>query len=252
MSSSSRRSLAAVLLPVLALNYILGLKSLGGAAAVAPASAWQQATRGVTYAPPLSNNRPFKSARLFDRLPGHQYRRVRLVDRHGHHAGHVSGRRADLQFRANRQCADDSDGRGGVSAANADLRQMAGHSARLGAGICLSARRARTRRTRAARGRRADGGPRSAATCSNCRMRCRCRAYAICSASCRASCARHHRQRRSGRYSCRTPATNIAAPTARRPRISTRYFAAHVPVFATTAARPSPISNPCRRAAPRR
>ena len=60
---------AAVLLPVLALNYVLGLRSLGGGAAVLQASAWQQATRGVTYAPPLSSNRPFKSARLFDRLP---------------------------------------------------------------------------------------------------------------------------------------------------------------------------------------
>lgn len=60
---------AAVLLPVLALNYALGLRSLGGAAAVTRASQWQQATHGVTYAPPLSNNRPFKSARLFDRLP---------------------------------------------------------------------------------------------------------------------------------------------------------------------------------------
>ncbi len=61
---------AAVLLPVLVLNYTLGLKSLGGdAAAVIQASQWQQATHGVTYAPPLSDSRPFKSARLFDRLP---------------------------------------------------------------------------------------------------------------------------------------------------------------------------------------
>jgi hypothetical protein len=60
---------AAVLLPVLALNYLLGLRSLGGGDAVFEASRWQQATRGVTYAPPLSANRPFKSARLFDRLP---------------------------------------------------------------------------------------------------------------------------------------------------------------------------------------
>ncbi len=59
---------AAVLLPVLALNYLLGLRGLGGAAAVAHASQWQSATRGVTYAPPLSANRPFKAARLFDRL----------------------------------------------------------------------------------------------------------------------------------------------------------------------------------------
>jgi hypothetical protein len=60
---------AVVLLPVVALNYLLGLRSLGGNDVVLEASRWQQATRGVTYAPPLSANRPFKSARLFDRLP---------------------------------------------------------------------------------------------------------------------------------------------------------------------------------------
>lgn len=60
---------ATVLLPVVALNYLLGLRSLGGADVVQQASRWQQATHGVTYAPPLSANRPFKSARLFDRLP---------------------------------------------------------------------------------------------------------------------------------------------------------------------------------------
>ena len=59
----------AVLLPVLTLNCILGLRSLGGTAAVIDASRWQHATHGVTYAPPLGSNRPFKSARLFDRLP---------------------------------------------------------------------------------------------------------------------------------------------------------------------------------------
>ena len=58
----------AILLPVLVLNYLLGLRSLGGVAVVLEASRWQQETRGVTYAPPLSANRPFKSARLFDRL----------------------------------------------------------------------------------------------------------------------------------------------------------------------------------------
>jgi hypothetical protein len=58
-----------VLLPVVVLNFLLGLRSLGDGDAVAAASRWQQATRGVTYAPPLSANRPFKSARLFDRLP---------------------------------------------------------------------------------------------------------------------------------------------------------------------------------------
>ena len=60
---------AAVLLPVLALNYLLGVRSLGSGDLVMLASRWQQATHGVTYALPLSENRPFKSARLFDRLP---------------------------------------------------------------------------------------------------------------------------------------------------------------------------------------
>lgn len=32
------------------------------------ASEWQQATRGVTYAPPISQNRPFKTLRLIDRI----------------------------------------------------------------------------------------------------------------------------------------------------------------------------------------
>jgi len=60
---------AAVLLPVLALNYALGVRSLGGGDAAIHASEWQHASHGVTYAPPLSANRPFKSARLLDRLP---------------------------------------------------------------------------------------------------------------------------------------------------------------------------------------
>lgn len=59
---------AAVLLPVLALNYSLGARSLG-VDTVVRASRWQQSTRGVTYVPPLSETRTFKSARLFDRLP---------------------------------------------------------------------------------------------------------------------------------------------------------------------------------------
>ena len=58
-----------LLLPVLTLNYLLGARSFGGNAVAVHASQWQGATRGVTYAPPLSANRPFKSARLFDRLP---------------------------------------------------------------------------------------------------------------------------------------------------------------------------------------
>ena len=44
----------AILLPVLVLNYLLGLRSLGGVAVVLEASRWQQETHGVTYAPPLS------------------------------------------------------------------------------------------------------------------------------------------------------------------------------------------------------
>lgn len=58
-----------VLLPVLAMNYTLGVRSFGGGTVAVDASRWQEATHGVTYAPPLSANRPFKSARLFDRLP---------------------------------------------------------------------------------------------------------------------------------------------------------------------------------------
>ena len=59
---------AAALLPVAGLNVALGMRSLGGGDVAIRASAWQQATHGVTYSPPLSNSRPFKSARLFDRL----------------------------------------------------------------------------------------------------------------------------------------------------------------------------------------
>lgn len=58
----------AVLLPVVVLNYTLGARSLG-VDTVLRASHWQQNTRGITYVPPLSETRTFKSARLFDRLP---------------------------------------------------------------------------------------------------------------------------------------------------------------------------------------
>ena len=51
------------------LNLALGERGLGSAQAVQQASAWQQATRGVTYAPPVTNSRPFKAHRLADRLP---------------------------------------------------------------------------------------------------------------------------------------------------------------------------------------
>lgn len=60
---------AVLLLPVLTLNYLLGERTFGRSDVALRASRWQQATRGVTYAPPLNDNRMFKSARLFDRLP---------------------------------------------------------------------------------------------------------------------------------------------------------------------------------------
>ena len=53
---------------ILALNVTLGERGLGSAEAVRQASAWQQATRGVTYAPPTSQTRAFKAYRLADRL----------------------------------------------------------------------------------------------------------------------------------------------------------------------------------------
>ena len=54
------------LVAILALNLALGERALGSAEAVRQASAWQQATQGVTYAPPVTNSRPFKSLRLAD------------------------------------------------------------------------------------------------------------------------------------------------------------------------------------------
>lgn len=58
-----------LLLVVLSLNLLLGARALGSAEATRMASAWQQETRGVTYAPPISATRPFKMLRLADRLP---------------------------------------------------------------------------------------------------------------------------------------------------------------------------------------
>lgn len=52
---------------ILALNLALGERGLGSAAAVTQASAWQQATRGVTYSPPVTHTRAFKAHRLADR-----------------------------------------------------------------------------------------------------------------------------------------------------------------------------------------
>src|SRR5690242_2799597 len=55
---------------IVALNLALGERALGSAEAVRAASAWQQATRGVTYAPPITQSRPFKAHRLADRASG--------------------------------------------------------------------------------------------------------------------------------------------------------------------------------------
>lgn len=62
-------SLGALLAVVLALNLPLGERALGSPEIVRAASDWQQATRGVTYPPPITANRPFKILRLHDRLP---------------------------------------------------------------------------------------------------------------------------------------------------------------------------------------
>ena len=55
--------------PVVALNLVLGDRSLGDPETTRLASEWQQATRGVTYSPPIVNNHAFKTLRLNDRLP---------------------------------------------------------------------------------------------------------------------------------------------------------------------------------------
>jgi len=77
MNGSSARYLAvllglcgAVLALVLGLNLALGERALGSAEAVRLASAWQEASKGVTYSPPTTHTRPFKAHRLVDRLPG--------------------------------------------------------------------------------------------------------------------------------------------------------------------------------------
>lgn len=62
-------TLALALALALALNLLLGDRGLGNVQSTREASSWQQATRGVTYAPPVGNTRPFKVLRLADRLP---------------------------------------------------------------------------------------------------------------------------------------------------------------------------------------
>ena len=61
---------AVVLALVVGLNLALGERGLGSPEAVRLASAWQEARKGVTYAPPITQTRPFKAHRLVDRLPG--------------------------------------------------------------------------------------------------------------------------------------------------------------------------------------
>lgn len=58
----------ALLAPVVALNLLL-LTNDYRHDKNRLASRWQQETGGITYAPPISNNRAFKSLRLADRLP---------------------------------------------------------------------------------------------------------------------------------------------------------------------------------------
>lgn len=54
----------------LGLNLLLGERALGGPEATRLASEWQQQSRGVTYSPPTTRTRPFKSLRLADRIAG--------------------------------------------------------------------------------------------------------------------------------------------------------------------------------------
>lgn len=58
------------ILLILAMNMQLEKNDLGGGEKAFLASDWQQKTHGVTYPPPLSSTRLFKTLRLNDRLPG--------------------------------------------------------------------------------------------------------------------------------------------------------------------------------------
>ena len=55
---------------VAGLNLTLGERGIGSAEVVRLASAWQEASKGVTYPPPITQTRAFKAYRLADRLPG--------------------------------------------------------------------------------------------------------------------------------------------------------------------------------------
>ena len=62
-------TLGLALILVLVLNLVLGDRGLGNLQSTRAASLWQQATHGVTYAPPVGATGPFKVLRLADRLP---------------------------------------------------------------------------------------------------------------------------------------------------------------------------------------
>src|SRR5687767_11166879 len=62
-------ALGALLGTVLALNLLLGQRSIGSPEVTRAASDWQQATRGVTYSAPIMNNHAFKVLRLHGRMP---------------------------------------------------------------------------------------------------------------------------------------------------------------------------------------
>lgn len=62
--------LGLLLATVVGLNVLLGHRAQGSLAITRAASEWQERTRGVTYPPPISNTRPFKSLRLHDRRSG--------------------------------------------------------------------------------------------------------------------------------------------------------------------------------------
>lgn len=53
---------------ILGLNLLLGARALGGPEVTQLASEWQRQSRGVTYAPPITRTRPFKSLRLAERI----------------------------------------------------------------------------------------------------------------------------------------------------------------------------------------
>lgn len=55
---------------ILGLNLLLGERALGGPKVTRLASEWQQQSKGVTYAPPITAVRRFKALRLADRMPG--------------------------------------------------------------------------------------------------------------------------------------------------------------------------------------